>query len=302
MYAITGITGKVGGATARALLEAGKSVRAVVRDAGKGAAWMGRGCAVAQADITDAAALTRALRNVDGTFLMMPPLYDPAPGFPTVYATIAAMRTAIEATRPGKIVVLSTIGAQVTEPNLLNALTILEDGLCDVSVPIAFLRAAWFMENAAWDVDAARLGTIPSYLQPLDHAIPMVATDDVGRVVAELLCDSWNGVRIVELEGPRRYTANDIGAAFARSLGHAVTMNAVARETWETSFRAQGTQYPEPRMRMLDGFNEGWIDFEGSEDEISKGSTSLEAVIDRLVGPSAQRALTIRQPFHTERA
>jgi uncharacterized protein YbjT (DUF2867 family) len=32
MFAITGITGKVGGATARALLEAGCKVRAVVRD------------------------------------------------------------------------------------------------------------------------------------------------------------------------------------------------------------------------------------------------------------------------------
>ena len=32
MYAVTGITGKVGGSVARALLEAGLPVRAVVRD------------------------------------------------------------------------------------------------------------------------------------------------------------------------------------------------------------------------------------------------------------------------------
>ena len=36
MYAITGITGKVGGALADALLEAGLPVRAVVRDVAKG--------------------------------------------------------------------------------------------------------------------------------------------------------------------------------------------------------------------------------------------------------------------------
>jgi NAD(P)H dehydrogenase (quinone) len=36
MYAITGVTGKVGGATVRALLAAGQSVRAVVRNADKG--------------------------------------------------------------------------------------------------------------------------------------------------------------------------------------------------------------------------------------------------------------------------
>jgi nucleoside-diphosphate-sugar epimerase len=36
MYVVTGITGKVGGAVASALLEAGLSVRAVVRDDEKG--------------------------------------------------------------------------------------------------------------------------------------------------------------------------------------------------------------------------------------------------------------------------
>jgi len=49
MYAITGITGKVGGALARALLADGQPVRAVVRAADKGHAWAERGCEVALA-------------------------------------------------------------------------------------------------------------------------------------------------------------------------------------------------------------------------------------------------------------
>jgi uncharacterized protein YbjT (DUF2867 family) len=44
MYAITGITGQVGGAVARALLAARLPVRAVVRAAGKGVTWAERGC------------------------------------------------------------------------------------------------------------------------------------------------------------------------------------------------------------------------------------------------------------------
>ncbi len=39
MFAITGITGNVGGEVARNLLAMKQSVRAVVRDLGKGAAW-----------------------------------------------------------------------------------------------------------------------------------------------------------------------------------------------------------------------------------------------------------------------
>jgi uncharacterized protein YbjT (DUF2867 family) len=137
------------------------------------------------------------------------------------------------------------------------------------------------MENAAADVAAARSGVIPSFLQPLDHAIPMVATIDIGRTAAELLRDSWNGVRLVELEGPRRYSARDIGAAFAAALGRDVRIDPVPRDTWEALFRSQGMKHPMPRMRMVDGFNEGWIDFEGGG-EHRKGATTLDAVIAGL--------------------
>jgi NAD(P)H dehydrogenase (quinone) len=41
---------------------------------------------------------------------------------------------------------------------------------------------------------------IPSFLQPLDKKVPMVATADIGRVAAGLLMESWTGVRIIELE------------------------------------------------------------------------------------------------------
>jgi NAD(P)H dehydrogenase (quinone) len=82
MFAVTGITGKVGGAAARTLLDTGLSVRAVMRDTAKGAAWKQRGCEIALADIEDAAALTAALSGVDGVFVMIPPIFDPTPGFP----------------------------------------------------------------------------------------------------------------------------------------------------------------------------------------------------------------------------
>ena len=66
MYAITGITGKVGGVAARALLSAGHRVRAVVRDADKGTFWSDLDCEVAIAEMYDAEALTRAFTSVTG--------------------------------------------------------------------------------------------------------------------------------------------------------------------------------------------------------------------------------------------
>ena len=141
-----------------------------------------------------------------------------------------------------------------------------------------------FMENSSWDVAPAReRGVIPSFLQPLDKPIPMVATGDVGRVAAEILQGQWSGHRVVELEGPRRVTPNEIGATFAELLGSPVRMEVVPRESWETLFKSQGMKNPMPRIRMLDGFNEGWIEFERGEAGSRKGSVTLESVLKVLI-------------------
>ncbi|WP_266181831.1 NmrA family NAD(P)-binding protein [Dyella humicola] len=283
MFAIMGVTGQVGGHVAHRLLSAGQHVRAVVRDAAKAEPWISRGCETALAPIDDVERLTSALHGVDGAFLMIPPDYDPAPGFPRIHQIIDSICTAIEAARPGKVVFLSSVGAHVEEFSLLNNARMIEQALGTLPVPMAFVRPAWFMENAAWDVATARNGMAPSFLQPLDHPIPMVATADIGRTVADVLLEQWTGSRVVELEGPRRYSANDIAAGLATVLGHPVRMEPVPRDTWEALFRTQGMQHPEPRMRMLDGFNEGWIDFEHGPDTLRKGTVTLDSVLRELV-------------------
>jgi uncharacterized protein YbjT (DUF2867 family) len=283
MFAITGVTGKVGGAVARSLMAQGHKVRAVVRDAEKGRVWAALGCDIAIASVEDAEGLTKAFHGTEGVFLMTPPNFDPEPGFAETHKAAAAIRQAIETSRPGKVVFLSTVGAHAAEPNLLNNSKITEDMLRTTSVPIALLRPAWFMENAVWDVEAARKGVIPSFLQPLDHRIPMVAASDIGRTAAELLGETWMGVRVVELEGPRRYSANDIAAGFSAVLERPVRAEAVPRDQWETLFRSQGMKNPIPRIRMIDGFNEGWIDFESGEANSRKESTTLETVLRSLV-------------------
>jgi hypothetical protein len=78
---------------------------------------------------------------------------------------------------------LSTIGAQASQPNLLTQHTTIEQALSDLPMPIIFLRPAWFMENYRWDAIPAREhGVIPSFLQPLDKPVPMVATADIGKL------------------------------------------------------------------------------------------------------------------------
>jgi len=289
MFAVTGVTGKVGGAVARALRDAGLPVRAVVRDAAKGAPWAARGCNVAVADLDEVAPLAAAFTGVGGAFAVLPPIFDPTPGFPEAKAMIGTLRAALVEALPPKLVVLSTVGADATRPNLLNQLGLLERALADLPTRVTFLRPGWFMENAAADLTSAReTGVIHSYLQPLDHAVPMVATEDVGRTAAQLLQEDWAGHRIVELQA-ERVTPNAIASAFARALDRSVRAEAAPRAHWEEIFRSEGMRNPFPRMQMVDGFNEGWIDFPNCGAEARPGRIGIDSAIAALVRKETSR-------------
>jgi uncharacterized protein YbjT (DUF2867 family) len=163
---------------------------------------------------------------------------------------------------------------------LLGQLHMMEEAIGALKLAVTFLRAGWFMENCAWDVQPAReRGVIPSFLQPLDKPVPMVATADIGKLAAELLARS-EAPGVVELEGPERISPNRIAAAFARLLEKSVTMEIVPRDSWEQIFRAQGMKNPLPRMQMLDGFNQGWLEFEGTS---RKGSITIDTVLQSLI-------------------
>jgi NAD(P)H dehydrogenase (quinone) len=139
------------------------------------------------------------------------------------------------------------------------------------------------MENAAWDLPAAREGHVASYLQPVDRAIEMVSTHDVGRTAADLLREDWAESRIIELSGPRKYSPIDEAAGFAAALGRPVEAVAVERQGWEARVRAEGLQHPQARIAMLDGFNEGWIDFAREGAEHRTGTVAFEMVLRHIV-------------------
>jgi NAD(P)H dehydrogenase (quinone) len=287
MYAITGITGKVGGELARNLLAAGRRVRAIVRNASKSEEWAALGCEVALANMEDGLALADAFAGATATFILPPPEFDPEPGYPEARAAIDGVVEALTKARPARVLCLSTIGADAVHDNLLSQRTMLEAALRQLPLPLTILRPAWFIDNVAWDVASARdRGLIRSFLLPTNKRFPMVAANDVGRVAADLIREEWSGVRVVELEGPCRVSPNDLADAFTTVVGKQVQAVPVPRESWEEIFRSEGMRNPGPRMRMLDGFNEGWIKFQDGGSKAIKGQTSAVAVIAALMAAS----------------
>ncbi len=286
MFAIMGVTGQVGGAAAEHLLRTGHAVRAIVRDAAKAAPWTARGASAAVADWTDAEALAQAFAGAESVFVMLPADFAPEPGFPAVRQLLQVLVEALRRAEVGRVVALSSVGAQHEHGlGLITQLHLLEQALDALPVPRAYLRAAWFMENLQWAVaEAASSGCYASHLQPLDRAIPMIATCDIGRVVAQTLRERWQGRRVIELEARRRYTPRQMAQALARVSGRQVEAVAVPRDEWVTRFAHEGTPAPRSaaRVEMLDGFNSGWIDFEGVNAEHVRGDTTLEAAVDAL--------------------
>jgi uncharacterized protein YbjT (DUF2867 family) len=79
MFLVMGITGKVGSATAEHLLAHGKEVRALVRNREKAANWASQGVELVDGDWNDSAAIERALKGVEGAFVMLPAVWAPSP-------------------------------------------------------------------------------------------------------------------------------------------------------------------------------------------------------------------------------
>jgi len=287
MYTIMGLTGQVGGATAKALLNNGQQVRGIVRDKAKAASWETAGVELVLADWNDTAALEEAFRGAQGVFVMVPSNFAPEPGFPEAKAVAAGLRQALERAKPERIVALSSVGGHRTSGlGLITQCHILEQALLPLRIPKAFVRAAWFLENFQWNIASARKqGEIASFLHPLDRPFPMVATEDIGRLAARVLQETWSGNRFLELEGPQRYSQLDAAATFSRLLGRPVAPKPILREEWQALFESQGTapDRTAPRIEMLDGFNSGWIDFEKTGTEHFKGDRTQEDVFRHLV-------------------
>src|SRR6202021_506722 len=178
--------------------------------------------------------LGRAIAGSEAGFVMLPPLFDPSPGFPEAKGLIDTLSIALRQSQPKRIVALSTIGAQVTTPNLLNGLHMMEESFRQLPMPVTFLRPGWFMENHAGDVSSAiSEGIIHSYLQPIEHAIPMIATKDMGALAATLLLESWSGKRVVELEAKKSASLGDTAARLTDILGKPIKGERVPRTRGE---------------------------------------------------------------------
>jgi uncharacterized protein YbjT (DUF2867 family) len=276
MFLVMGITGKVGGATARNLLAQGKTVRALVRDRAKAADWADQGVELVDGDWNDAAAIARALGGVDGAVVMLPAVWAPSPDFKEAKGIIASYAEALTKAPPPRVVALSSMGANRTSGlGMITALSLLEQGFRDLASPVAFVRAGGFFENFLYGLHVAQGGTLPVYYNPTDRKSTMVATNDIGAEVATLLGGpAWPGHRVIELGS--MVSADEVAAQLGEVMNLDVKAFAVPRAQWPAAFEQFGIPKGQtgPAEAMFEGVNAGWMDLGVVGTEHVAGTTS----------------------------
>ncbi len=287
LYVVTGATGRTGSAAANTLLNAGKRVRVVVRDELQGDTWVALGAEVAVADFTDHFSLCKAFSDADGAYIVSPPQYSSEKLFLQAEAMARSIADAATNAQLPKLVALSSIGAEQPSGTGWIAMNrMLEESLSSTGIPVTLLRAAYFMEN--WEAlvkIAVEQRQLPSFLSPLNQKFPMIATADIGRIAAEALCENWKGMRILDLEGPARYSPNDIAGHLSLKLGEEIQPASIPESDWALSIAGQGFSSAAISgfIEMTQGINSGHIAFHDRLNvERRAGSVKLEAVIDEL--------------------
>jgi uncharacterized protein YbjT (DUF2867 family) len=280
MFLVTGITGKVGGATAEHLLAHGKKVRALVRNREKAAHWANQGVELVDGDWNDSAAIEHALKGVEGAFVMLPAVWAPSPDFKEARGVIANYVEALTRASPPRVVALSSMGANRTSGlGMITALSLLEQGFRDLTLPIAYVRAGGFFENFLYGLHVAQGGTLPVYYNPTDRKSTMVATNDIGAEVSALLTGpAWSGHRAIELGS--MVSADEVATQLGEVLKVDVNAFAVPRAGWPAAFEQLGVPKGQtgPAEAMYDAVNSGWMDLGVEGTEHVPGATSARDV------------------------
>ena len=216
MILLTGITGNIGGATARALLARGVRFRALVRDTQKAAAWAERGVELVVGNLEDAASITRALAGIDRALLVLPN------GEPQEQLELAFIRTAREAGLPWLLKLSSPEAVRGTTSPIPLAHLAAEDALKASGMKWTLLRPSFYMQNFL--SNAAIIKAEGKFYYPFGDKGAAALTDsrDAGFFAAHCLATTGHENKSYDVTSPDKLSFHEIAAVFSRELGRQI--------------------------------------------------------------------------------
>lgn len=192
-------------------------------------------------DLEDAAALTKAAAGAEAMLFIIPPNKTVTDWGGWMHSLALNAAQAIRANPVGRVVFISSFGAQLPNLGPISMLGKEEETLRAAAPNLTIVRAAYYMENLLASVPTVRdASTVYNVFAP-DFQMPMIATRDIGDVAAARLLDaSWSGQSIRGLQGPADITFPDVSRAIGKALNRAVNYVQAPVEVAEGGMRAAG--------------------------------------------------------------
>lgn len=207
MYLITGASGNVGKELVEQLLAAGEAVRVLTRDAAKVQGWGDR-VEVALGDFSRPESLIPAFAGVEAAFLVFTGAGD---------ALAKNAVTAAQAAGSPRLVLLSSLGADMGVGELAISHSDRERLLLGAGLDITILRPGMFMSNTlSWVRTIRSEGVV--YNPYGDGRVLPIAPEDIAAVAALALTTRDFSGQILELTGGEPITIPEQVAVLARVL------------------------------------------------------------------------------------
>jgi uncharacterized protein YbjT (DUF2867 family) len=292
MYVITGATGYTGSVAADKLLATGAKVRVIGRDAKRLERFTNRGAEGIVADVTDEAALEKALSGARAVYAVMPPNIS-APDVRAYQERVTdSLASAIRKNGIPYAVVLSSTGADKsygTGPVM--GLHSLEKKLESINgLNFLSLRCGYFMENLLPQAGIIQsLGFMAGPVR-VDVPLPMIYTRDIGEAAAEsLLKLDFVGMQTQELLGARHVTYAEAAKIIGAAIGKPdLTYRQVPATVLKPAMMQMGmsSNMVDLLLEMSDGLNTGHMKSQEPRSARNTTATTLETFVAEVFAPA----------------
>ncbi len=215
MIFMTGATGKIGGETAKRLVEKGASLRALVRDEAKAADLKAAGVELVVGDIADAGTVKQGMEGAEKAFLLLPNGEHQEANEKqfTDLAVAAGVKHLV------KISSMEAVADAKTP--IPRAHWAAEEYIRASGLDWTMVKPNFFMQNLL--ASAGTIKEMRKFFLPMgDGTTGMADGRDIGAVCAEVLTGEGHAGQSYEITGPEVLSFYDVADRFSAVLGEKV--------------------------------------------------------------------------------
>ena len=229
---VTGATGQQGGEVARSLLRQGRQVRVLTRNPDKAADLAAAGAEVVKGDLTDAASLESALREVHGVFAMSTFMEA------GMEAEVRQGIVLADAAKQAGVshYVYTSVGSANRNTGIAHFDTKwkVEQHIGGIGLPATILRPVFFMENFGTFARPSAEGVLVLPLSP-GTKVQMVAVKDIGEFGAGAFLRPTEFIgQAIDLAGDA-LTMSEVAAHLSRTMGRQIQYQQLPDEQVEAA-------------------------------------------------------------------